>query len=203
MFTGIVDHVGIVSEIREIAGGCTLAIQSRFSDFGLGESIAVDGTCLTVTRSIKDVFEVELSPETLKLTRAIRYEKGTGVNLERPVALKDRMGGHVVTGHIDQVCHVVLRKQHGEFLELGFGGITGNAESFLIKKGSISLNGTSLTVNEVEKGGFQIMLIPHTLERTNLVSLQYSDVVNVEFDWMMKVIVQEVRNVMNARGEMR
>src|SRR5262249_18310924 len=113
------------------------------------------------------------------------------VNLERSLRLMDRLGGHFVTGHIDGLCHLTHRIPHQEFVEMQFT-IAPGSHRFLVKKGSVAINGVSLTINEVFENGFSVMLIPHTLARTNLDSLVVGDRVNIEFDYLAKLVVNQL-----------
>ncbi len=198
MFTGIVDHTGIIKEINRSSRGLTLHIQSDFSEITLGESIAVDGVCLTVTTRQDGLFAVEISPETENLTHCRNYQHGTKVNLERAMKASDRFGGHWVSGHVEQTAQVSKWVSHAEFKEMGISGISSERLSFLSPKGSITVNGVSLTINEVTKDGFTVMLIPHTLERTNLKDLFVGSEVNIECDWMAKMVVNEVRQLFKS-----
>lgn len=195
MFTGIVDHTGIIEEIKRSPRGIELCIKSQFEDLVLGESIAVDGVCLTVTQFNESTFTVEVSPESEKLTICGCYQVETKVNLERAMKASDRFGGHWVSGHVEQMAQVQRITNHDEFKEIWFAGIESSRTSFLTPKGSITVCGVSLTINEVVENSFSVMLIPHTLERTNLSSLTAGQRVNIECDWMAKVVVNEVRKL--------
>ena len=195
MFTGIVDHTGKIREINRSARGIELNIESQFSGLVLGESIAIDGVCLTVTRFEEGKFSVEVSPETEKLTVCGGYRVGAPVNLERAMKASDRFGGHWVSGHVEQVARVNRIKTHEEFKEIWFNGIDPSRSSFLTPKGSITVSGVSLTINEVTDESFSVMLIPHTLEKTTLSLLAEGSLVNIECDWMAKVVVNEVRKL--------
>lgn len=197
MFTGIVDHTGKIREINRSARGIELNIESQFSGLVLGESIAIDGVCLTVTRFEEGKFSVEVSPETEKLTVCGGYRVGAPVNLERAMKASDRFGGHWVSGHVEQVARVKSIKMHAEFKEIWFTGIDPSRSSFLTPKGSITVSGVSLTINEVTDESFSVMLIPHTLEKTTLSFLAEGRLVNIECDWMAKVVVNEVRKLFN------
>lgn len=193
MFTGIVDHCG---EIKSIALGdncATFWIRSQFADLQLGESIAINGACLTVTAVEKNNFACELSPETLRLTAASQYVVGSHVNLERALRVGDRLGGHFVSGHVDQTLQVALIKTHAEFLEMQFAGVLPINQGLLIPKGSVTINGVSLTVNAIVKDHLSVMLIPHTLERTNLKDLKIGQAINAEFDLMAKMVARQLQ----------
>lgn len=200
MFTGIVQEVGKIQSLRELRAGLALEIASLQGPFELGESISVDGVCLTVTEFTPSSFWCELSPETLKLTRARNYQADTPVNLERALAVGDRMGGHWVTGHVDTVIRLTQKEVVQEFWKLQFSDVPWQVLPFLVHKGSISLNGVSLTINQVDAQGFDVMIIPHTLEKTNLRFLREGDGVNVEVDWMSKLIVQTVERLMKGKS---
>jgi riboflavin synthase len=196
MFTGIVEERGHILQKIPIKSGITLEIQCSFNDLKLGDSVAVDGVCLTVTELSNGSFQADVSPETLRLTRMGQYNQSTEVNLERPLKFSDRLGGHYVTGHVDQTARVLSLKSLSEYLEVGFSDVLPSAQGFLVKKGSVTVNGVSLTVNEVYDAGFSVCLIPHTLEKTNLSQLKVGDEVNLEFDWMGKMIRQEIERVL-------
>lgn len=200
MFCGIVDHIGILEHIEQKPKGVLFRVRSEFTDFVLGESIAIDGACLTVTANEADMFECELSPETLNVTIAGNYQIGQPLNLERAMRMNDRIGGHLVTGHVDETILVESKAQHDEFIELYFSGFSRENLAYLIPKGSVTINGVSLTVNAVDENGFSVMLIPHTLERTNLSALVLMQRVNVEWDYMAKLIERQLDSRLR-RGE--
>ena len=189
MFSGIIDHIGTIIGLEKKLNGLQLIIESQFNNLTAGESIAVDGICLTVVDPQEKYFACDLSPETLKLTTAHEFAIGRQVNLERALRLGDPVGGHMVSGHIDQQAFVKVTEWQHEFFLLTFSGIAKEDLIYLVKKGSIAINGASLTINAVLADGFQVMLIPHTLERTNLKYLTVGDAVNIEFDSSVKVII--------------
>lgn len=194
MFTGIVDHTGVIQAIETTAKGKKFAIGHQFCDLQLGESIAVDGACLTVVEFDEQKFSVELSPETLRLTIAGNYKINDRVNLERALKMGDRLGGHWVTGHIDQTVKIAAINSFDEYSELIFSGLAKKEHNLLVKKGSVTINGVSLTINELTADGFAIMMIPHTAAVTNLSELKIADRVNIEFDHMAKIICQQVNH---------
>lgn len=203
MFTGLVDHTGTIEAIGkhpEQPGSIRLAIRTHFSDLALGESIAVDGVCLTVTAIEGQSFTCELSSETLIRSVAGSYRAGDRLNLERALRLGDRLGGHWVTGHVDTTGRLNRRGAAAAFIPFEFSGYPPEFHRLLSPKGSITVNGVSLTVNAVGPDHFEVMLIPHTLAITNLGSLQAGSRVNLEFDAMNKVIVQELDRRMGEGG---
>lgn len=219
MFTGIVDHCGTILEIQPKKAGIKALIQTNFNDLEEGESIAVNGICLTAQNITSQQFWCDISPETLQVSTAATFSKEQKVNLERALRLGDRLGGHWVTGHVDQrgliktiTPAVPSELQEGSprrsslgceggFIQIHIINISENAFSFLVPKGSIAVNGVSLTINEVTKNGFNVMLVPHTLARTNLADLKMNDDINIEFDWMVKIIKSQVENSLKNEQE--
>lgn len=189
MFTGIIDHCGIIKKLDKQEHSISIAVQSQFSQLQLGESIAVDGICLTVTRTQADLFYCEISPETLKLTGAQYLTLGQEVNLERALRLSDRLGGHFVMGHVDCIAYVATRQTIGDFIEFWFSGLAQTQQPWIAEKACIAINGISLTVNAVKDDGFSVMVVPHTLHCTNLNRLKLNDPVNIEFDYIARFIV--------------
>lgn len=194
MFTGIVDHCGRIETI-ENHGKLKCRIRCEFTDLVEGESISVDGVCLTALQVAPQSFACDISPETIALTKAANYSPGQRVNLERALRMMDRLGGHWVTGHADQSGRITSKQSHGEFTELSIGGIRPEHQKYVIRKGSLAVNGTSLTINDAHADSVSLMLIPHTLERTNLGELAVGDWVNLEFDWLVKVVLNEARRL--------
>lgn len=192
MFTGIIQELGKIQSIKTLRQGLCFEVSCQFPELELGESIAVDGACLTVTSLSSQGFSCDVSPETLNLTIAGKYTVGSGVNLERALRVGDRLGGHWVSGHVDQVIQLAKKEIVQDFWKLTFSGLNAEHSMSLLKKGSIAVNGVSLTLNEVLAESFEVMIIPHTLERTNLKCLEVGHSVNVELDWMSKLVVQTV-----------
>ncbi|MHB1947111.1 MAG: riboflavin synthase, partial [Gammaproteobacteria bacterium] len=197
MFTGIIDHCGILSYIEPIPGGLHLKIKTQFTNLELGESIAINGICLTVTDFQDNTFGCDISPETLKVTTANQFKTGQHLNLERALLPSTRMGGHFVMGHVDQTAEVTTITAINDFIELKLGKIDQEAKKFITKKGSIAINGVSLTINEVTAEGCSVMLIPHTQERTNLNRLQKNDLVNIEFDMLARMVTKHLESLTN------
>lgn len=193
MFTGIVDHQGRITSHQAHNDALQLTIESEFSDWRLGESIAVDGICLTVTAFDQHAFSCDVSPETLHVTTAKQWQIGQAVNLERALQLSDRLGGHVVTGHVDGVAQLQQCQWQQDFLQLCFVPQDPNAMRYLCHKGSVTLNGVSLTVNAVSHQDFEVLLIPHTLQRTNLGGLAVGDWLNLEVDYFARYVVRQLQ----------
>lgn len=192
MFTGLVEATGTL-RAREVHGpGQTLAIASTLGPFELGESISVSGVCLTVSSMVPDGFGVDVSAETLAKTTLGGLEIGAPLNLERALRLGDRLGGHLVSGHVDGVARVRSCKKVGEYLEVWVAFPAELAE-FIAPKGSVVLDGVSLTVNAVRECELCVMLIPHTLEVTNLKRLAPEVLLNLEVDLLARYVVNAVR----------
>lgn len=194
MFTGIVDHCGVIQEISRSVNAIRMLIECEFTDLQEGESIAVDGMCLTAVEPMRKQFYCDISPETLQLTTANEFVLGSKVNLERSLKVGDRLGGHWVTGHIDQSATIQSITPQQEFVAIEISNVKPQAMPYLVKKGSIAVNGVSLTINHVLAQSFEILLIPHTLQRTNLQALKKNSLVNLEFDLMAKTIFSQLQN---------
>jgi riboflavin synthase len=204
MFTGIIQQIGSIAAVEAIEAGCRFVINHSFGVLALGESIAVNGVCLTVTAFDADTFQCDISPETLGLTTLAEWQAGHVVNLERAMAMGNRFGGHMVSGHVDQTGVVVTRSFEAEFLHLQVGGFDQAAATCLVKKGSIAIDGVSLTINDVIKLSDQyavsLMLVPHTLTMTTLDQLSVNSKVNVEFDPIAKMVAQQLQNFSQMGG---
>ncbi len=192
MFTGLIEDVGRLEELQRGAQQCSLRVATHLpmQELQLGESIAVNGVCLTVTRFGDGSFTADVSPETLEVTSLARLHRGSPVNLERALRLSDRLGGHLVTGHVDYVARMTERKRDGNAWRLAFQYDAPQMEPLLVAKGSVAIDGISLTVNTVEKGRFSVTLIPHTLEQTTLNACQVGDLVNIETDLIGKYVAR-------------
>lgn len=191
MFTGLIEGVGTVVELRrggDLASLC-VATDLPVGEFSLGESIAVNGACLTVTSFGGGRFTADVSPETLARTTLGSLARGSRVNLERALRLCDRLGGHLVTGHVDGVARVVERSRQGQSWCFVFQ-FDETLLRLLVEKGSVAIDGISLTVNEVAGERFAVMIIPHTLERTTLANRQVGDPVNIETDLLGKYVAR-------------
>ncbi|BCO09998.1 riboflavin synthase subunit alpha [Desulfolithobacter dissulfuricans] len=189
MFTGIIQGLGTVVEKRPAGGGMVFCLEADFdlTDPEEGESIAVNGACLTA-RDIKGRrFMVDVSPESLSRTGLGELQVGSRVNLERALRLADRLGGHLVSGHVDARARVEERRAAGDFTLFSFS-LPPSLAKYVIEKGSIAINGVSLTVNSCKGNRFSVSIIPHTLKVTTLGSLGPGDMVNIEVDIIGKYV---------------
>ena len=189
MFTGLVEGKGMVVGIERKDQGANLQIKPLFSlnNLKIGESIAIDGACLTVTKLHKETFEVELSPETLLRTTFRYFQVGTEVNLEQALQLGDRLGGHLVTGHVDTMGVIKDKKEWGSHTVFTFG-IPGEWMRYIVEKGSVAIDGVSLTVNRCLSDSFEVNIIPHTARMTTLGKKEIGDKVNIETDLIGKYV---------------
>ena len=189
MFTGIILGKGKVVEKRSSGTGMVFTLEADFDldDPEEGESIAVNGVCLTAKDIGARRFTVDVSPESLHRTNLGKLAPGGRVNLERALRLSDRLGGHMVSGHVDGVSTVLERLPLENFVRFTFA-IPKGLGRYIITKGSIAIDGTSLTVNTCDRATFSIVVIPHTLEVTLLGTLQKGDTVNIEVDLIGKYV---------------
>lgn len=195
MFTGIVEEVGKVRNItsKELVIACKIVLE----DSKIGDSIAVNGVCLTVVKLLPDGFVANVSPETVRVTAPLKC--GDFVNLERAMKADGRFGGHIVSGHIDCRGRLLKSVENGEFYDLQIE-LPEEAANYTIKKGSIAVNGISLTIAEVEKNITKLAIIPHTFENTNLKSLKLGDFVNIEVDMIAKYVEKFLSTGDNSSG---
>jgi len=201
MFTGLVETMGTVAEVRPDGhGGSVLRVHAPLiaSALTIGESVAVNGACLTVVEFDDDSFQFQCGPETLLRTNLGQLIPGAGVNLERSLRIGDRLGGHFVQGHVDGVGLVERREQSGEWEMVRFGCDTALTLQ-MVAKGSITIDGISLTLVEVNDHGFMVMLIPHTLAVTTLGSKGVGDRVNLETD----ILAKHLQRMLHAFQERR
>ena len=199
MFTGIVEELGEVVEVAWKGEGARLAIRGRVvtSDAGHGDSIAVNGVCLTVVDNLGDVFTTEVMKETFDRSSLGVLQVGDRVNLERAVKVSDRLGGHIVQGHVDGVATITERVP-GDLWESVRFSLPPELGRYVVEKGSITVDGISLTVTDVNAAGFGVSLIPTTLEVTTLGRKGVGDRVNIEVDIVAKYIEKLVHP--GARG---
>ena len=198
MFTGLVEALGTVRDVRRSAGGARLTIETPLEGLAVGESVCVDGVCQTVARVDGSRFACDVLRETLRVSAFDRMRPGTRVNIERALAAGDRLGGHLVNGHVDGTGTVVkvVRKPAGIEIALAPALL-----KYLVPKGSVAVNGVSLTVGPTVAGGrFSVFVIPTTWERTNLRYLKTGSLVNVEVDVIAKYVEKYLENMHKEVG---
>ena len=201
MFTGIIEEIGEIAGVKRGQVSSRLAIRGKkiFSDLKLGDSVAVNGVCLTATSISGDIFEADVMAETLRRTNLGGFSNGTRVNLERAMAAGGRFGGHIVSGPIDGTGRVssLVREENAVWVRI-------DAEDkilrYIIEKGSIAIDGISLTVAETGPGYFKVSIIPHTGEETTLLRRRPGDIVNLENDVVGKY-VERLLNFSAGNGE--
>tara|TARA_A100001388_G_scaffold277655_1_gene270278 strand:+ start:15496 stop:16089 length:594 start_codon:yes stop_codon:yes gene_type:complete len=197
LFTGIVEEIGILSKIENINSGeklitikCKKILKPKLK---LGDSISINGTCLTVTKFGKTFFSILTSLETLSKTNLGKKKVGDLINLERAMIANGRFGGHIVSGHIDSIGEIISLKKSGKSTEYWFK-IKSKFKKYLIDKGSICIDGISLTVNQVKNNTFSVNIIPHTDSETNSKTWKRNQKVNLEFDQVAKYLEKLVKS---------
>ena len=198
MFTGIVEEMGSVKALRREAGAARLAIAAStvLGSTAIGDSISVNGVCLTVVEMGADAFTADVAVETLSVTNLGELKAGARVNLERALQLSARIGGHLVSGHVDAVGRIRSRREEGSGWRIFFDA-PDSVLRYVIKKGSIAIDGISLTVADVDRTGFSIAMIPHTAKLTTLGFKTAGDGVNLETD----IIGKYVERLLSGRVE--
>lgn len=191
MFTGIVEEIGTLRRMKPTVSSCTLTISCKkvLEGTKLGDSIAVNGTCLTVTRMDTHSFDCDVTPETLSRTSFSMVRVGSPLNLERALRLSDRLGGHIVLGHVDTTGRLISFIKEGNAVNVTIS-VEQKWMKYIIEKGSVAIDGVSLTVARREADRFTIALIPHTGEKTILLGKHPGDPVNVECDYLGKYVEQ-------------
>jgi len=194
MFTGLIEDIGTVVRWQRRRNGAVLTFTTRrpSKEVGIGSSIAVNGVCLTVVEKSRTQLTVEVSPETLARTNLGQLERNEPLNLERPLRWKDRLGGHFVTGHVDGVGTVVTAQKKGEYTFFQFR-VSADLYPLLVPKGSVAVDGVSLTVNDCQSSRFSVAIIPFTLKNTNLRGRRVGDKVNIETDIIGKYVQKFTR----------
>ena len=191
MFTGLIEAIGEVERVRQTEAGRELRVRASFTDLTLGESIAINGACLTVRDFGPGWFDAAAVLTTLERTTIGDWKQGTRLNLERALRPGDRLGGHIVQGHVDGVGIVAAREQAGDALLIDLS-VPVTIESLFVLHGSVAIDGVSLTVNELRPGGLQLSLIEYTLRHTTLGDLREGSRVHVEAD----VVAKHVRRLL-------
>lgn len=189
MFTGLVEEIGTVREIRRSGQSCrfTISCKKILSDAHLGDSIAVNGTCLTICGMDGTSFQADLTPETMRRTSFSIVRPGSPVNLERALSVGARLGGHIVLGHVDTTGKIISFTKEDNAVNISFS-LERKWMRYVIEKGSIAVDGVSLTISERRSDGFSVALIPHTGEETILLKKHPGDPVNIECDYLGKYV---------------
>jgi riboflavin synthase len=200
VFTGLVEVTGRVARKTAAPSGFRIAIATEIGPLTLGESVSVNGACLTVAAMSKAGFEADVSAETVVRTNLGGLAVGSEVNLERALALGDRLGGHLVSGHVDAVVSVVRTANEGETKRASIE-LPKELAPYVAEKGSVVLDGVSLTVNRVDRTSFDILLIPHTLTRTNLREMVVGTKLNLEVDLLARYVVRYFEALRGEGGE--
>lgn len=189
MFTGLIEDIGTVRELRHGGNSVQLYVATSLPihEIKLGDSIAVNGICLTVVKFGSGYFVADVSPETLSCSNLNQLSTGSEVNIERALQLSDRLGGHLVSGHVDTIATVIGRRQDGNAIRFRFK-LDHSVLRYVVPKGSITIDGISLTVNAVDAESFSVAIIPHSLEQTTLKNLAIGSVVNIETDIIARYV---------------
>jgi len=201
MFTGLIEEVGTVRSVARATAGADITIEAStvLSDSGLGDSIACNGCCLTVTQMGAGSFAAHAGAETLARTTVGQWRPGTRVNLERALSAASRLGGHFVQGHVDGLGQVVSVTMEGDTARWRFS-LPDELSPFVVEKGSVAIDGISLTVTEVSHGALAVAIIPHTVAHTTLGTLGPGDRVNLEVDILAKYVHRMLRAMQPAGG---
>ena len=190
MFTGLIEATGTVRAIASQADGAVLELDTALGpELGLGDSLATNGVCLTVIRRDGPHVVMDVSPETLRVTALGQLTPGRPVNLERPLRADGRLGGHVVQGHVDGVGALISIADEGEFRRLRIG-FPADLAAWMIVKGSIAVDGISLTIAALDDEWFEVQIIPHTWVHTTLAAARVGDALNLECDLVGKYVVR-------------
>lgn len=189
MFTGIIEETGKIKTFKKISNGAEIEVECSevLKDTKIGDSISVNGTCQTVIELLNNSFKAQISDETLRVTNFNYAKAGQSVNLERALTLSSRLGGHIVSGHVDGVGKFVSKEKLTDFYNLVFE-IPSELDKYVVYKGSITINGISLTVASIKNNIVEVAIIPHTFENTNLLTLKEGDYVNIETDILGKYV---------------
>jgi riboflavin synthase len=201
MFTGIIQAQGNIKEIRASNKGAVFVLNSNsldLSDISIGDSIAVNGVCLTVTQLDKNYFSADVSQETLNCSTFSQLKKGQNINLEKSLRLNQGVDGHIVSGHVDGVGKITLIAIEGESTRMKIK-VDDNLVKYIAKKGSICINGVSLTVNEIDGNVFDVNIVPHTFSVTTLDELKVNSQVNIEID----IIARHIEQLLNYKAGAR
>lgn len=193
MFTGLIENQGKVLANHRNESSSRLMIASSFESLKAGESIAVNGVCLTLLATDTMDLSFDVSPETMKLTALGGLSSGDCVNLERAMFASTRFGGHYVSGHVDVTARVQSLHSIDDCIEMELAGFDAHSMLYLIPKGSVTVDGVSLTINAVENQTITLMLVPHTLSHTTLSLLKAGQQVNIEFDYLTRIVAHQLQ----------
>ncbi len=193
MFTGLIEQQGRVIANTDLRVANRLLIRAEFTLLKAGESIAVNGACLTLLPDFAHALAFDVSPETLKLTNLGQLQLGQQVNLERAMLATTRFGGHYVNGHVDTTAGLQSVTPVDDYIEMIVGGFAACDIIYLLPKGSVTLDGVSLTINTLNEGCISVQLVPHTLAHTTLGQRQVGDRLNVEFDYLAKIVAHQLK----------
>ena len=202
MFTGLIEDVGKVFDMRRGGTNTRLSVETKLEGIKLGDSVAVNGACLTAVEVKKGLVAFDVSEETLKRTNLKLLKRGDFVNLERALTLDKPLGGHIVQGHVDTTGRIEELRPIGEhyLLKIRFDE---RYSPYTVEKGSIAVDGISLTINRVGEGWVEINVIPHTYKNTNLKYRRRGDLVNLEFDILGKYVVNYLQRVFKRENTLR
>ncbi|MBF0117942.1 MAG: riboflavin synthase [Desulfobacterales bacterium] len=189
MFTGIIEGLGIIKKIEPVSSGKRLGVSTDFilADAKIGESIAVNGVCLTAVTLSSNYFEADISPETIKTTIFSSIKVGDRINIERALKLSDRLSGHLVSGHVDGIGVIKERKNKGNAVIVSIM-VEKHLSRYMVKKGSVAVDGISLTINNCDENDFDVSIIPHTAHLTTIGFKDIGSSVNIETDMIGKYI---------------
>ncbi|UCD91545.1 MAG: riboflavin synthase [Desulfobacterales bacterium] len=202
MFTGIIEGLGTIKETQPAGQGKQLILEADFvlDDSKVGESIAVNGACLTVVSLANRRFHVDVSPESLIKTTLGKAKIGDRVNLERALRLSDRIGGHLVSGHVDGLGMIKQKKRMGNAIILSVH-VPESITRYMITKGSVAVDGISLTINHFSRDRFEVSIIPHTAKMTTIDLSKIGDLVNIETDMIGKYVERFILKISSTKKE--
>jgi riboflavin synthase len=189
MFTGIIEDIGVIANINKMGGRWEFSLKTALGPGTIreGDSISADGVCLTATKTGSGLFSVDVSLETLNLTTLKEQRVGQRVNLERAMSAESRFGGHLVTGHVDGIGTIIEKRKEGDSIKLVIEVLPTLAR-YIVKKGSVAIDGISLTVNEQRDNTFTVNIIPYTISRTTIGEKNLRDIFNIETDIIGKYV---------------
>ncbi len=200
MFTGLVETVCTISSVSRQAGAVQVNIDlgELAQDCKIGDSIAINGVCLTISRLAGTIASFDISPETLSKSTLAGLKVGSHVNIERAMGLSERFGGHFVLGHVDGVAKIKSIDRHGQFADIKFAADRELLDA-MVPKGSVAVDGISLTIAGLDKTGFSVAVIPQTLEKTTLSRAKSGDMVNIENDIIVKTVKKQLEQILPQR----